>query len=241
MEKINIYAFWTGDNAPSENRRRGIIALEKTGLNPVLITPQNLNEYIPSPEIHPAYQHLNLAHRADYLRCVFMHKFGGGYSDIKPQTASWLETLDTLKHNEDLYAAGYAEINETGVAILPLGAKQTGKNKVQVAMNKIHYKWLKYNHKELMGCCSFYFKKNTNITQEWHDEVVKRLDALLPQLQKHPATTPKEKPGDIINGEPSKYPVPWTYILGDILHPLSYKYRKNILRTLPTPEFKNYE
>ena len=84
-------------------------------------------------------------------------------------------------------------------------------------------------------------QKNTNITQEWHDEVVKRLDALLPQLQKHPATTPKEKPGDIINGEPSKYPVPWTYILGDILHPLSYKYRKNILRTLPTPEFKNYE
>lgn len=60
----------------------------QTYANIVLITPNNLANYVKEP-LHEAFSYLSLTHKADYLRCYFMHYFGGGYTDIKAHFKSW--------------------------------------------------------------------------------------------------------------------------------------------------------
>ena len=80
-----IYTFWTGNNPMSESRQSHFELLKLvSGVEVVLITPNNLSEYIlPEYPLHHAFKYLSLVHKADYLRCYFMHHYGGGYSDIK--------------------------------------------------------------------------------------------------------------------------------------------------------------
>lgn len=86
-----VYCFWTGNNAMSEIRSNCFQTMLNTVGVPVkLITPQNLNEYILNDyPLHPAFENLSLVHKSDYLRCYFMHHYGGGYADIKRQDHSW--------------------------------------------------------------------------------------------------------------------------------------------------------
>lgn len=79
------------------------------------------------------------------------------------------------------------------------------------------------------------------MTQEWWDILNTRLDELLPALKLNPARHIKDRRGEEYNGVVSEYAVPWSYILGDILQPLSFKYRAAISRTLPPPKFTDYQ
>ena len=63
---------------------------------------------------------------------------------------------------------------------------------------------------------------------------------LLPALEMHPARHTRDRTGRLIDGDPSQYPVPWTYLLGDIFHPLSYRYRRQLNGDLPPPSFEDY-
>ena len=78
MQK-RIWVFWTGDNEIPQIRKKNIESMKnKSGAEIILVTSGNLSEYIAVEKIHPAYNFLNFAHKADYLRCYFMHHFGGG-------------------------------------------------------------------------------------------------------------------------------------------------------------------
>ena len=57
VEKV-IYCFWTGDNPLTENRKNGLNSLvEKSKIKVVLITPDNLGNYIlPDFPLHPCRQ-----------------------------------------------------------------------------------------------------------------------------------------------------------------------------------------
>ena len=61
----------------------------------VLVTSDNLSSWLVSA-LHPAYTYLSFTHRADYLRCYFMHHYGGSYSDIKYCSFVGLLTLGSL-------------------------------------------------------------------------------------------------------------------------------------------------
>lgn len=65
--------------------------------------------------------------------------------------------------------------------------------------------------------------------------------AIAPALAENPARVPKERPGVIYDGEVSRYPVPWTHLLGDIHHPLVRRYRRRILKVVPTPLWPGQE
>jgi hypothetical protein len=54
----------------------------------------------------------------------------------------------------------------------------------------------------------------------WIQELHKRLDILLPDLQKNPGNA---------RGDNAGYPIEWTYILGDIFHPLCLLFHKNVM------------
>jgi hypothetical protein len=237
-----IFSFWTGDNPMPENRRRGLESLRRhSGCTVELITAADVPDFIPAADLHPAYPHLNLAHRADFLRCYAMLVHGGGYADIKPHHASWLPAFELLEQRPDLWAVGYREPDEGVISNLYSSSCVLGEPMARRGLAWLHRKWLQAHYRQLIGCCAFVFRPGTPFAQAWWADMNARLDALLPALREHPARAPKERSGDSIDGEPSRYPVPWTHVFGDVFHPLAMRHRRRLSTSLPPPQFRDYE
>lgn len=215
--------------------------MSSSGLVVRVVTTDNLDDYIDSADIHPAYQHLNLAHRADYLRAYFMHHFGGAYTDVKPISDSWIPTIEELNSSNSYWAAGYREISRHGVGNLHQSAIRLNGSFSDRVSSYTRWRWLQVNYRRVIGNGAFVFKPGTELTRRWWCEVNRRLDTLQKDLEKHPAIYPKERGGHVYDGKFSMYPVPWSYILGDIMQPLVLKYSSRVLKNMSPPDFLNYQ
>jgi len=224
----------------SDVRKASLETMVNSGLDVNVVDQNSLYEYVREDLVHPAYQFLNLAHRADYLRAFFMHHFGGGYCDVKAISESWLPALNALESTDHLLAVGYREVSRHGVANIYQSSQMVSGGSVVKFFDYVKWRWLQLNYRKLIGNGAFIFKPNTELTLSWWSELNKRLDFLLPSLERNPAVYPKERGGSVYGGKLSCYPVPWTYILGDILHPLILKYHWRVSKDLPSPELQRY-
>lgn len=209
-----IYCFWTGDNPMSPNRKESLNSLQETSeCKILLITKQNLNKYVlPDHPLHPAFEYLSETHKADYLRTYFMHFYGGGYSDIKKTSGSWTSSFYELNRRNN-WICGYKEV-EGGVGYKPLESY-----------------W-----QDLIGNCAYICKPNTPLTNEWYNTMLNLLNEKYEQLKIHPSANPRDC-AELGNG----YPIKWTEMLGDIFHQVCYKYKEQIMNTLPISIFANYQ
>lgn len=167
----SIWCFWTGNNPLTPNRERALSLMREH--NPiVLVTPDNLHEVeVEGHPYHPAYEHLSLVHRSDYLRAYVMHHYGGGYSDVKPHARSWTSAFDRLDAaTSSTWAVGYPERSASDVAQL---TGRLGRD-------------LRLHHRLLIGLCGFIFRRASPFTSEWLNEVECRLTHLQPALEAHP-------------------------------------------------------
>jgi hypothetical protein len=172
----------------------------------LLVTKGNLAGYIlPDHPLHPAYQYLSETHKADYLRTYFMHFHGGGYSDIKKASGSWIESF-TQMNTTDAWMCGYKEI-EGGVAYAPNADK-----------------W-----RVMVGNGAYICKPQTELTAKWYSEMLALLDSKLDALRLHPSSFPQDC------SEVSPYPIGWNEMLGRIFHRVSYEYSDKIINILPMP------
>lgn len=223
-ESINrvIYIFWTGDNDITPNRLKGIESLEKvSGIKVQLITPKNLSNYIveddPLPE---AFHYLSLVHKSDYLRSYFMHHYGGGYADIKTYFHSWVKAFDKMDASASAYVLGYPEVGFWGAANHDIEKGNLERD--------LYWYW-----RYLVGNGAFICRPHTKFTEEWHNEVKKRLISKTDLLKKYPAK-------DIL-GRDVNYPIPWSWLQGAVFHPLCLKYHQYLLKdTALMPSFENY-
>ena len=211
-KRYTLYVFWTGDNEMSDNRKRCLSNLQRvSGVHVTLVTPDNLHKFIvPSEPLHPSYEHLSFTHRADYLRTYFMHFHGGGYSDIKETTGSWVQAFKDLESSNQ-WINGIRE-TEGGVAYGPVTDK--------------------YN--ELVTNCAYILKPQTPLTREWYSEMIHLLDSKMELLKMNPAKTPQDC------AENSAYPIEWNEMLGRIFHKVCYKYKDKLLFTVPAFSTENY-
>lgn len=237
--KEPIYGIWAGDNPMNANRRRGWESFARTGLEPVLITPANLANFLdPRESLHPAYPLLSIMHRVDYLRAYLMFYHGGGYADIKEQTGSWAEQVAAVKRSPGLIAAGYREIR--GGVGLPVANLVNGRPFL-LGRPVPHWQALATTYAMrtarpmMMGNGAYFFKPRTPFARRWLDAIHARLDILHPLLKKNPAREIREHVGG-----PSGYPVPWGFLHGDVLSLMSMLYIGRIALTLPRPSFDNY-
>lgn len=224
-----VYCFWTGNNEMSSNRKKCINSIRKNiGCQVILITPDNLSNYISHKyPLHRSYEYLSYTHKADYLRTYMMHVHGGGYTDIKETTISWLPYFKQLNDDKNKWAIGYKEIGAGGVAC--------NTNCEEVIRN-----WDK-----LIGNGCYIFKKQTPLTSDWFNGMNAKLDEKYELLKANPAQAPDDVPGkEIILSDGTKinsqYPMGWSEMLGGIFHPICYKYHDRLLNTLPPPIFSNY-
>ena len=154
-----IWQFWTDDNPLTKNRQcaiqysRNNVPIEMRLLRNADIMKMQVKNH----PFHPAYQYLSGTHRADYLRCYFMHYYGGGYADIKfySKDNNWAECFDILKDNEDVIGIGQREI--------------IGGSSIK-----------EYNNpkdiERVIANCYFMFRPMSKFTQQWIDELHEKLD-----------------------------------------------------------------
>eukprot|EP00746_Dinoflagellata_sp_MGD_P150713 gnl/MRDRNA2_/MRDRNA2_82521_c0_seq1.p1 gnl/MRDRNA2_/MRDRNA2_82521_c0~~gnl/MRDRNA2_/MRDRNA2_82521_c0_seq1.p1 ORF type:complete len:357 (+),score=41.06 gnl/MRDRNA2_/MRDRNA2_82521_c0_seq1:90-1160(+) len=75
-----VWVCWTGSNPMPYHLRLCLRTIRaNSGLPVIMVTPANVKYYVPN--LHPGYQFLHLAHRADYLRSCLLHLYGGLYLD----------------------------------------------------------------------------------------------------------------------------------------------------------------
>lgn len=219
LERV-IYCFWTGHNELTPNRRASLASLVQHNetIDIRLITPENLVDYIlPDEPLHPAFKHLSLVHRSDYLRCYFMNFWGGGYCDLKRVEDSWLRAFHRLENADEKWALGYREVASDMTARLP------GRLGTDV---RRHYSLL-------IGNGAFIMKAQTPLTREWYRRLLDRMDFYAEDLAQYPGNERGENPG---------YPIPWIDLLGNILAPLALKYHgRLILDDTVRPRFSDYK
>ncbi|WP_018674743.1 capsular polysaccharide synthesis protein [Riemerella columbina] len=231
-----IYCFWTGNNPLTENRKKGLEALEKNAGIPVkLITPKNLPDYIKSDTpLHKGYELLSLVHRADYLRCYFMHHYGGGYADIKPFEKSWKSAFKKINSNKNKYILGYPELLYGGIAPLEANFLQPADLETKKGQQQLYKDLVKYTPL-LIGNCSYICKPYSPITTEWYRELHSRMDECYDILLS------SNSENESLGYEDKHYPIPYFYLLGQIFHPIILKYHKHVLRDKRLlPILKNY-
>ena len=209
----DIYCFWTGTNEMSKQRTDCLDQLRKVSeCNVILVTPENLNTYILKDHpLHDGYQYLSETHKSDYLRTYFMRFYGGGYSDIKKTTRSWISSFNKL-YNSTKWIIGYMELSDG------------------VANRELVYYW-----KELIGNCAYICKPNTLLVVEWYDKMIKLMDEKYQKLKENPSKFPQD-----CHENGTGYPIEWNELLGRIFHRILYKYKDNVINTLPIPIFTNY-
>lgn len=234
-----IFGLWTGDNPMSDNRKRAWDSFAITGLEPTLVSPATIDRWIvPAYPLHEAFDYLSAVHRADYLRGYLMFHHGGGYADIKRQTASWLPSVGRLLGSRRLIGCGYREIR--GGTEWLQNNRVHGKvyvlsRPVPTFAAKLMTDAMRGFHRLMIGNGAYCFKPRTRFARLWLAETERRLDMLLPDLRKNPAKAVRDR-----QGWDSGYPIPWTFILGDIFHPLSLLYAPLLSRDLPMPCWDNY-
>lgn len=222
-----VFCAWTGHNQLSPQRAECLLSIYQRTFCPViLITPHNLAEWIrPEASFHPAFEYLSEVHKADYIRCYFMHHFGGGYTDIKRTLNSWKPLFQRVRSTPDAFGLGYTEIGPHGIPHItgPLGDE------------------LRANARELIGNCAYIFRKNTDFTRAWINQTHQTLDIQLQSLRANPAQHPMDQLGVTLpNGMSSRYPLRWAELLGEIFHPLVYRFRSQILHADIAPDFRAY-
>ena len=249
-QNTTIWCWWTGDNQMSKNRKKCLNSMHQSmGGNLVFINKINLGRYIlPEAPIHEGYQYLSPIQKGDYLKCYFMHHYGGGYSDIKKTEVSWAPYFDKINSNKDLYAIGYSEKHPNHVACLEDCRLDPTKSKYcrDFTLSEDGKSWsshyLKTEWKKLIGNGSFICKKNTPLTLGWWNGLNEKMDGYLEELKKNPGKWGRDcyNHPNPDTGEKSKYPIAWAVLHGHIFHPLTLKHHKNIDQTLPYPEMGGY-
>jgi hypothetical protein len=220
-----IFCLWTGDELMSENRLAALWTVFKMTACPVVfLTHETVSEWIhPDYPLHPAYKYLSSTHKADYLRCYLMHHYGGGYTDIKQANRSWVPFFESLEASGSI-AVGYKELAH-GIPHL------TGEQGEVI----------RAAHAEVIGLCAFIFKRQTDLTGSWYRQVHELLDIKAEELERNPALFAQDQHGLLLtDGMPSKYPLRWAELLGEILHPLLYLHRAELSQKNIEPVFFQY-
>lgn len=189
-----IYQVWAGDNEITPNRKECLVSsLSNIQIPVLLITPEYLKKAdIPEP-IHPCYKYLSMNHKSDYLRCYFMHFFGGGYADVKYYTKNnnWHECFDYMDEHPEVDICGSKEI--------PGGGAFPEYNRNPDTIGK------------LISCGYFICRPRTELTTKWFRRVTDFLDRNEYALARSSLDNP-------FGGR--NYPLQWTSVMGSIFHPL---------------------
>lgn len=250
INKDKIYGIWFSKKGMiSEKRKDGIKQLNETGLQPIIITSENLPIYttMTNVALHKGFGYLSSIHQSDYLRSYFMNFFGGGYSDIKKGHKNWTSCISKILANPNLDCCGMPEL-KGGIAYpgghgrmffrdyYPLeGGNYSEYQKLNDGqLDAKLATLLNKNVSVLISNQAFYCKPGTPFTKKWYELVQKTMDNVFIPLKNNPADHDRMPPPK------SKYPIPWAKLQGELFATINYIYRDRILPGLPWHSLNDY-
>ena len=150
-----------------------------------------------------------------------MYHYGGGYTDIKFCDYDWNKYFDMLDSSDKQFT-GYPEMSPLDIAYVPV----------------------QHLYRNLIGNCSYIFKKESPFAKLWMDETNKKMDSISEELKMYPGDYhPRAIKGGIQgvdeNGD-SKYPLEWNELLGRIFHRLLPEYMDSFIIGMPRINVNNY-
>ena len=202
MEKVprKIYCFWTGRNEMPPQRQECLNSMYMNiGVHiQMLYWKDWYNMILPDHPLHEGFRYLSCIHKADYLRCYFMHHFGGGYSDIKYYTSqnNWSLCFDIINKHPTIQCIGEPEVQN--------GSPISDYNEP----DKI---------KLLLCNCYFICRRYSDFTSAWYDKLLSKMDNFYMALRTNPAQDPF--------GRNKGYPIPWAALQGEIFHETIIEFR----------------
>lgn len=207
----------------SARRKESLVSLRSSGLPVVLITEETFPSWnVQRDLVPPQFANLSAVHKADYARTYLMHVHGGGYTDLKPTSASWWGAVGDWLHQE-VWINGYPEAKPEDVAVLPHDPAMS---------NELRVSWQK-----LVGNGAYLVKKQIPFTRAWLDGANSVLEKHKDALMRCTSTPPRAARGE---PSPVPYPVGWTELLGQVFHPLLLTCHQRIRHTLPAPRMTDY-
>ena len=193
-----IFCFWTDDNPITPNRLIGLETMRNNLKVPIdFLDGREISKRIlPDVPLHPGYKYLSAVHKSDYLRCYFMHHFGGGYADLKFYTEdnNWKESFRLINNNR--------EIDSVGVQESITGGRRPIYNTPDGSAR-------------LIATCYFICRKHSKFTTEWYARMMAKMDEKYEALKSHPAEDPFDRS--------DKYPMKWCELLGLIFHDVVFE------------------
>lgn len=205
--KRTIYSFWFSGEM-SHNRKMSIDCLRlNCRTDFVLLDSDGFYKYErPEMPIHPGFEYLIDVHKADYARVYMMYFYGGGYSDIKPNSFDWNPYFDKLFTSEyDII--GYSEKSPWDIAEF-----YSDKEK-DIVFDK---------YDSFIANGHYIFKPKTNMAYEWISEIHTLMDERYVDLSKNILSAIHVKDPDYADLT-KNYPFGWNELLGRIFHKLQYK------------------
>ena len=198
-----IYAFWlNGDESTlTPNRKAGLETMKANfGVLVHLVTAVDLPRYIlPEAPLHEGFKYLCRVHQSDYLRCYFLHFYGGGYSDIKfyGPKSNWVQCFDMMDA-------------DPGIQVI-------GKKEIKGGSPYAEWKYSEKEYSKLLANGWFICRPRSEFTSKWYAELLRRMDAYLPRLKARPADH-----ADRRGGGGRGYPIWWPSLLGHIVHKIEH-------------------
>lgn len=202
---FRLFAFWMSEGPPTGRYADGLRELrDRTHVPVELVTldalPRWVREEAPLP---PAFRNLSAVHKSDYLRAYFMHHHGGGYADLKEPLGSWAGAFSEFTEEPDLWMIGAPNYEPfDGPDLHPRLVRR-----VRAASRNLTLQ------------AAFICRPRTPLTAEWLAEADRLLRYYEDLLEEHPGG---------LRDEVVLYPVPWTRLLSQVLHPLEYKYLEHV-------------
>ena len=216
----------------SEDRKQSLDILQRdSGCKVIVVTPDNIDEYLLEEDpLHEGFDLLSLTHKSDYLRSYFIYYYGGGYSDIKGYTYSWLPFYEQLEESDKQF----------------IGSQEQAPD--HIASDNF---LIRNYFQNLASVRCFIFKPKTEFAKEWKKLTNDKMDEVLLGLQVqdgsyHPRAVDASHPdaeGGAFQAEgdfPTLYPLWWNELLGQILHQLQYENLDSFMLGMPNQMVFNY-
>lgn len=214
---LALWLMWFGPMGPT--RRRSIDQIKRHAGVPVhLLTEDNFTDVGGDLPAIVKSDPLSKNHRADFLRAYVMHHYGGAYQDIKPTIINWRHHLQRLNGNSTLWFIGAEELPY--FKLNPAWDRAFGNRGLLPPYAKVKSK----SYRCVTSNGYYAAKPQTPLTRRWLSLARRKLSEHADQILKHPAPMPRCCTQYRLGG----YPVYWTELHGDLLHPLQTVYCKRI-------------
>lgn len=215
------WIFWFGDEMNDKRKKNLELIKKNIGLKVIFVTEKNIQQYL-KWKVHPAVKYLSGIHKADYFRIYFLLHYGGAYTDIKLIDDNWSKYYKHFE-NPNIWVLGMPAYYDE-IASPPMNDFKGGS-----------FGPLREYHKKLIHPGFYIARKNNEYLKKVHNKQNSILQKHYKALKKYPAPDQRcctNYSSEEVLNEPSKYPLRWAEILGEIVHKYGVVYHKHVKKSI---------